>query len=124
MGNHQSVSDRVNFDDVVSKEATTILINVMEDVDQNVLIKGTVPCNDEVAEVQKAILERSTVIVYGRNCHDDRVFSKYVQIKKLGGKPKVYLGGLFEWMLLHEVYGNDRFPLTTDKFELYQYRPK
>jgi hypothetical protein len=122
MGNR--ALEKANFDEVASRNKTTILINVLSEAEQGVLIRGTVPCSDEVAEVENAIAQRDTILVYGMNCHDERIFAKYQQIKKLGGKPKVYVGGLFEWMLLNEIYGNERFPLSTDQFDLYQYRPK
>ena len=67
---------------------------------------------------------KRVIIIYGRNNHDDRVWLKYAQLKKLGGKAKVYIGGLFEWILLQELYGNERFPLTSAKFDPYQYSPK
>jgi hypothetical protein len=125
MGNTMSslpVLERATFDDV--SDPRYLLINVLSENEQDVLIQGTVSCTDEVAEVEKAIQEKKGIIVYGRNNHDDRVWVKYTQLKKLGGKPKVYVGGLFEWILLQELYGNERFPLTSYKFDPYQYSPK
>lgn len=116
------VLERATFDDV--SDPRYLLINVLSENEQDVLIQGTVSCTDEVAGVEKAIQEKKGIIVYGRNNHDDRVWVKYTQLKKLGGKPKVYVGGLFEWILLQELYGNERFPLTSYKFDPYQYSPK
>ena len=124
MGN-QSLSmavQRATFDDV--RIQTGLLISVLPETEQHVLIGGTVPCGDEVAEVEKAIREKKEIIVYGTNNHDDRVWVKYHQLKKLGGLPKVCVGGLFEWILLQEFYGKERFALTSYDFDLYQYRPK
>ena len=128
MGN-QSLTmavQRATFEDVRANVSgkTGLVISVLAETDQQVLISGTVPCVDEVAEVEKAIHEKKEIIVYGTNNHDERVLTKYNQLKKLGGLPKVYVGGLFEWILLQEFYGKERFALTTYDFDLYQYRPK
>jgi hypothetical protein len=125
MGNATSslpVLERATFDDV--RDARYLVINVLSEAEQDVLIQGTVSCTDEVAAVEEAIKEKRVIIVYGRNNHDDRVWLKHAQLKKLGGKAKVYVGGLFEWILLQELYGNERFPLTSYKFDPYQYSPK
>ena len=114
--------ERATFDDV--RDPQYLVINVLNESEQDVLIQGTVLCTNEVAEVEKAIRNKKPIIVYGKNNHDDKVWVKYAQIKKLGGKAKVYVGGLFEWILLQELYGNDRFPLTSCKFDIYQYSPK
>ena len=125
MGNTISslpVLERATFDDLMN--ASYLIINVLNDTEQDVLIQGTVPCTEEVVQVEKAIQEKRVIIIYGRNNHDDKVWIKYAQLKKLGGKAKVYVGGLFEWILLQELYGNERFPLTSYKFDPYQYSPK
>ena len=125
MGNTISslpVLERATFDDLMN--ASYLIINVLNDTEQDVLIQGTVPCTEEVVQVEKAIQEKRVIIIYGRNNHDDKVWIKHAQLKKLGGKAKVYVGGLFEWILLQELYGNERFPLTSYKFDPYQYSPK
>ena len=125
MGNTISsvpVLERATFDDLTN--ASYLIINVLNDTEQDVLIQGTVPCTEEVVQVEKAIQEKRVIIIYGRNNHDDKVWIKHAQLKKLGGKAKVYVGGLFEWILLQELYGNERFPLTSYKFDPYQYSPK
>jgi hypothetical protein len=125
MGNNLSslpTLERATFDDV--KDPRYLLINVLSETEQGVLIQSTVACTNEVVEVEKAIQTKRTIIIYGRNNHDDKVWLKYAQLKKLGGKAKVYVGGLFEWILLQELYGNERFPLTSYNFDPYQYSPK
>ena len=125
MGNKESFTvEKASFENVLLLEKSGVLISVFAEDDQNLLIAGTVPCAKEVEAVESAIAAKRSIIVYGRNSHDERVFTKYAQIKKLGGLVKVYLGGLFEWILLNEIYGNDRFPLTAKVVDLYQYRPK
>jgi hypothetical protein len=124
MGNGSSLNvQRATFDEV--REGKGLLISVLDETDQRVLVKGTVPCGDEVGEVERAIREKQPIVIYGKNAHDDKIWLKYKQLTKLGGSARVYVGGLFEWLLLHEVYGSDAFPLTTPEMvDLYQYRPK
>ena len=44
---------------------------------------------------------------------DDTVFKKYEQLTKLGFlNIHIYPGGLFEWLLLQDIYGNDLFKTT------------
>lgn len=125
MGNKESTPvEKAPFESVLALGRTGVLISVFDEDDQNLLIVGTVSCAKEVEAVERAIAAKTSILVYGRNWHDERVYAKYAQIKKLGGLVKVYLGGLFEWILLNEIYGNDRFPLTAKVVDLYQYRPK
>jgi hypothetical protein len=34
----------------------------------------------------------------------------------------VYTGGLFEWLLLQDIYGKDEFPTTSDELDILKYR--
>ena len=43
---------------------------------------------------------------------DLKVIEKYNQLKKLGfSNVHIYFGGLFEWLLLREIYGDINFPI-------------
>jgi hypothetical protein len=54
MGNGSSLNvQRATFDEV--REGKGLLISVLDETDQRVLVKGTVPCGDEVGEVERAI---------------------------------------------------------------------
>jgi len=107
----------VNFEQI-----NGTVISVLGADEQSVLISGTVPCADEIQEVERAIARRARIVVYGRNAHDARIYPKYEQLRKLGGDPHLYLGGLFEWLLLQDVYGGGHFP-TTGKADLLKYKP-
>jgi hypothetical protein len=56
----------------------------------------------------------SKIIIYGKNCRDNSVSKKIEQFKSLGilGRVKVeiYTAGLFEWLLLQEIYETELFP--------------
>ena len=48
------------------------------------------------------------VVIYGMNAADDSIVRKYNQLTGLGLiNVVVYPGGLFEWLLLQDIYGND-----------------
>jgi len=34
----------------------------------------------------------------------------------------IYSGGLFEWLLLQDIYGSDLFPTTNDKVDFLKYK--
>jgi hypothetical protein len=123
MGNTPSTTilKKATFQDVADRK--TLLISVLSEDDQSVLIAGTCPFSEEVGAVEKAISEKRAVTVYGKNTHDDRIYTKYRQIEELGGDPRVYIGGLFEWMLLQDIYGFDKFPTTRRELDLYKFRP-
>ena len=35
----------------------------------------------------------------------------------------VYPGGLFEWLLLQDIYGEDNFPTTLKELDILKYKP-
>jgi len=44
------------------------------------------------------------------------VVKRYNQLRQLGFNAFVYLGGIFEWLLLQEVYGISEFPIENRGF--------
>jgi len=65
------------------------------------------------------------IIVYGKNSTDITILHKYEQLVKLGfTNVHIYTGGIFEWMLLHEIYGKDLFKITQYEIDILRYRPK
>jgi len=34
----------------------------------------------------------------------------------------VYTGGIFEWLLLQDIYGKDEFPTTSEELDILKYR--
>lgn len=117
MGN--APPNRANFEQVRGT-----IISVLGPDEQDLLIGGTVPCADECPQVELAISRREPIVVYGFNAHDDRIYAKYEQLRKLGGDPRLYLGGLFEWLLLQDFYGADQFPTTAKTADLLKYKPR
>ena len=63
------------------------------------------------------------IIIYGKNCNDDSVYKKYNQFIDLGfTNVYLYLGGLFEWLLLQDIYGKDMFKTTSNELDIIKYK--
>ena len=120
MGNSESSIKKVNFDDIIniskdSKELTknnNILIHVMEKEDQELLIKNTLSIDEEIEIINSILSFRKMdviIVIYGKNTDDvSKVIRRYRQLCDMGfSNVHVYFGGLFEWLLLQEIYGND-----------------
>ena len=129
MGNSQSIV-KINFEDVQYAIHTKqyILINTLGEHDQNCLIYGTINATQEVEMFTNLIKKDNKnirIIVYGRNCTDDKLSTKIKQLTDLGFyNVYVYVGGLFEWMLLQDIYGDKEFPTTKKEVDLLKYNPK
>jgi len=129
MGNTESRIQTANFDNV--KYDKHILIHVMDDADQRVLIKGTLTIEDEVNTLNSVLNAskqgETSVIIYGKNTDDyGRVVKRYNQLRQLGFNAFVYLGGIFEWLLLQEVYGISEFQIDnrgTAKVDVLKFAP-
>ena len=65
-----------------------------------------------------------TILIYGKHACDLTPDDKYTQLTGLGfTQVYVYNGGLFEWLLLQDIYG-DAFTTTSKNRDILQYRPK
>jgi len=63
------------------------------------------------------------IIVYGKNANDDAVHKKYQQLMGLGFKNvRVYPGGMFEWLLLQDIYGTTSFPTTSRELDILKFK--
>ena len=105
----------VNFEYVKKYEMNQhILIHTLAEKDETCLIKGTIYANREEMTINDYLNDYNTtigIIVYGRNSTDESAMKKCQQLAKLGFvNIYCYVGGLFEWLLLQELYGKDEFP--------------
>lgn len=134
MGNQVSLVPKVSYEDiqmVVYRNShiqhSTLLINTLPPSLQHCLIKTTVDIRFE-ERVINALIHKNPdimIIVYGKNSNDITILHKYDQLVKLGfTNVHIYTGGIFEWMLLHEIYGKDLFKITKYEIDILRYRPK
>ncbi len=123
-----SMTKNITFEDLqnaICDKEKTIIINTLDAHMQNCLISGTLPIDAEV-EVLNALLKKNTevrIIIYGMNAADNTVYKKYEQLQKLGFyNVFIYMGGVFEWLLLQDIYGAELFPTTATKVDLLKYK--
>ena len=127
MGNQNSIP-RMSFEDIqcVLKNEAYCLINTLPNNKQECLIPNTIVCDHEetyINDLLKTDLERHLVI-YGANTNDHIIYEKYDQLFKLGFKYiYIYQGGMFEWLCLQDIYGDEMFPTTTKEIDILKYKP-
>ena len=134
MGNQVSLVPKVSYEDIqmivyrnIHIPHSTILINTLPPSIQHCLIKTTVDIRLEEQLINICIIKNPNVmiIVYGKNSNDITILHKYEQLVKLGfTNVHIYTGGIFEWMLLHEIYGKELFKITRYEIDILRYRPK
>jgi len=130
MGNTKSSSQKINFEDVqyaIKNHENYLLINTLNENMQNCLIINTVPAENEVAIMNKLLSNGNknvNIIVYGMNANDEKIYEKQTQLYSLGFlNVYIYTGGMFEWLLLQDIYGVSEFQTTTKQLDILKYKP-
>ena len=129
MGNIQSIN-KINFEDIqkiIKNNYNAIIINTLSINNQECLIVKTIHGLEEENVLNSYIKKDKNIniIIYGENSCDNKIINKYNQLYKLGFyKLYVYVGGLFEWLLLQDIYGDDEFPTTSKIFDILKYKGK
>ena len=110
--NYEIVQDYLNN----NHNQDCIVINTLSPSNQDCVISSTIAPDDEEQIINELLEKRSNltrIILYGKNCRDATVAKKIEQFKLLGllscVRIQVYSGGLFEWLLLQEIYGEELF---------------
>lgn len=129
MGNKTS-QVKISFEDVqrhiTLHDESYVMINTMPLNMQSCLIPSTVDSNNEENVINDLLKNNADkkIIIYGLNNNDESVIKKYKQLLSLGFQNIfIYLGGLFEWLLLQDIYGNDNFPTTIRELDIMKYKP-
>jgi hypothetical protein len=127
MGNNMTKVKRINFEDMQTAYTSNnfIIINTLDATNQNCLIKNTILPAKEVELLNSYLTtdREVNIIIYGVNHCDESIYNKYEQLNKLGFyNVYVYSGGLFEWLLLQEIYGKDEFPTTSELLDILKYK--
>lgn len=134
MGNQVSLVPKVSYEDIqmvvyrnIHVPHSTLIINTLPSNLQHCLIKTTVDIRIEEKLINMCLVKNPHVmiIIYGKNSNDVTILHKYEQLVKLGfTNVHIYTGGIFEWMLLHEIYGKELFKITRYEIDILRYRPK
>lgn len=126
MGSSQSIK-KINFEDLqwALQNPPNILISTMKKDYQNCLIHGTTPISNEENIINNYLQKDTSVpiIVYGINSCDNSIVDKYLQLCKLGfSNVYIYPGGMFEWLLLQDVFGDEIFLTTSNELDILKYK--
>lgn len=129
MGNKQTINNKVNFEDIMYavKNNNYMIINVLDVSQQSCLIVNTIPYENEENIINQMLESKKScnIIIYGKNCNDEKLIFKYNQLITLGFyNVYIYYGGLFEWLMLQDIYGNDNFKTTKKCDDILFFKPK
>ena len=122
MGSSLSLN-KINFEDMQTvvqngSNGDGVIISTLPVERQQCLLSGTLSAAEEVAVLNQTLSSGNPtefrIVIYGENSCDDTLVVKYSQLVKLGfNNVHIYVGGLFEWLLLQDIYGSDMFPTTS-----------
>jgi len=103
-----------------------ILLNTLPIDKQHCVIASSIPAVNEETIINRMIgegvMQNVDIIVYGKNYRDESIYNKYNQLRKLGfTNVSIYGGGMFEWLLLQEVYSADNFPTSGKELDILMY---
>ena len=129
MGNNQSSSIKINYEDIqyiLKNPEGHLLINTLSNSEQNCLITNTININAEENIINNLIKTGNKsikIVIYGKNSNDEKVYNKYNQLSSLGFyNVFIYTGGLFEWLMLQDIYGDNEFPTTKKELDILKYK--
>jgi len=123
--------NKISFEDLqfaINNHQNYIIINTLPLNEQTCLIKNTISCQTEEKIVndfiQKYEYRKPKFIVYGKNSSDITAETKCKQLLDLGfTNVYIYTGGMFEWLLLQDIYGKNEFPTTSKMLDILKYKP-
>jgi len=130
MGNTQSTSIKINYEDIqfiIKNPENHLLINTLSGSEQSCLIINTININNEETAINNCLRRGNKdikIIIYGKNSNDENIYNKYNQLIYLGfHNVFIYTGGLFEWLMLQDIYGEQEFPTTKKELDILKYKP-
>ena len=123
-----NIIKKVNYDDVKLSINNNdyLLINTLPNYQQDCLIYNTINFSSEEQIINNLLSNdiNKNIIIYGKNSNDETVYKKYKQLIDLGFiNVYIYLGGLFEWLLLQDIYGYELFKTTTKELDILKFKP-
>jgi len=130
MGNTSSMN-KINFEDVqysLSQKDAILIINTLSENEQECIIPNTITPEKEINIINNLLRNGNKnikIIIYGKNCNDDKMYKKYQQLQSLGFyNIYLYVGGLFEWLMLQDIYGEKEFPTSKKELDILKFKPQ
>ena len=125
MGNKVSVN-KIHYEDMQNAiNKKFVIINTLNKNEQSCLIENTLSASEEEEKINyyKNNNLSVNIVLYGKNNIDESVYQKYNQLINLGFiNIYIYIGGLFEWLLLQDIYGDENFQTTTSERDILKYK--
>ncbi len=118
---------KLNYEDVqiCCQNTQWYIINTMSPDKQDCLIINTIDINKE-EEILNSLMKTNKnayILVYGTNNNDETIVEKYKHLNQCGfTNVFLYVGGMFEWLLLNDIYGNDLFPVIGRELDILKYK--
>lgn len=110
-----------------STQPPILIINTLPIHEQSYLIQYTIACDVEEDIINESLQTcKNKIIIYGKNNMDKTMERKYSQLLTLGYLERnicIYYGGLFEWSLLRDIYGEDTFKTVGKSTDPLEYKP-
>jgi hypothetical protein len=129
MGTSHSSIQKINFEDmqtICKTKDSYVIINTLPREEQSFLIFNTLNADKEEQVINHHMYssKRVRIAIYGRNSSDEKIYKKYDQLVKLGFQNVfIYMGGMFEWLMLQDIYGYEEFPTTIKQLDFLKYKP-
>lgn len=111
---------------ILTSAQRCVIINTMPADMQHCLIANTLTAFEEEDKINGLIQSSQfnvPIVVYGKNHTDDSVWKKSKLLHSLGFKTVyVYLGGMFEWLLLQDIYGTSFFQTIGQELDILKFK--
>tara|TARA_B110000285_G_C15134845_1_gene626128 strand:- start:2863 stop:3276 length:414 start_codon:yes stop_codon:yes gene_type:complete len=129
-GLFQKTHKKLSFQDmqyIISNPKEYVIINTLLSNEQHCLIQNTISYQSEEKVINEYINQYDFTpkfVIYGKNTNDETIETKAKQLSGLGFTDVyLYKGGMFEWLLLQDIYGNDEFSTTSKYLDILFYKP-
>jgi hypothetical protein len=129
-GLFQKTHKKISFEDmqhIIANPKEYVIINTLLSNEQHCLIKNTISYQTEEKMINEYLNQYDfspKFIIYGKNTNDETVETKSKQLSGLGFQSVyLYMGGMFEWLLLQDIYGIDEFQTTNKFLDILYYKP-
>lgn len=128
MGQITSIQN-INYEDIqtiIKTPEVFLLINTLPISEQQCLISNTIIASKEEELINEYLNTNRNIriVIYGKNCNDESVKNKCNKLMTMGFyNIYCYCGGLFEWLLLQDIYGSELFPTTKKEIDLLKFKP-
>ena len=114
------------LDIIILKNKKLLYMSTKDELTVSLSKSMTININQEEEIINQFIKNGNKlikIIIYGKNSNDEKIYTKYSQLTSLGFyNVFLYTGGIFEWLLLQDIYGTTDFPTTKKELDLLRFK--